>query len=130
MNELTEEDAVLAFAKAWNHLEPEGFLTLLAPGARAPVAVQSRGKQVCTCFNVTDVAINEQLGNCTGNEAERRYRTISHYRITVRLDDGTRRVIEQQSAPAWHEGDAVRIRNGEIVPRQAQGSGSQQPANF
>src|SRR5205085_10000475 len=27
---------------------------LLAPGAKAPVAVQSRGKQVCTCFNVTD----------------------------------------------------------------------------
>ena len=70
------------------------------------------------------------LGGFAGNEAERRYRTISHYRITVRLDDGTRRVIEQQSAPAWHEGDAVRIRNGEIVPRQAQGSGSQQPANF
>ena len=70
------------------------------------------------------------LGGFAGNEAERRYRTISHYQITVRLDDGTRRVIEQQSAPAWHEGDAVRIRNGEIVPRQAQGSGSQQPANF
>ena len=35
------------------------------------MAVQSRGKQICTCFNVTDVAINEQLGNCTGNEAER-----------------------------------------------------------
>ena len=34
MNELTEEDAVLAFAKAWNRLEPEGFLTLLAPDAR------------------------------------------------------------------------------------------------
>jgi assimilatory nitrate reductase catalytic subunit len=27
---------------------------LLVPGAKAPVAVQSRGKQVCTCFNVTD----------------------------------------------------------------------------
>ncbi|MDB5895696.1 MAG: nitrate reductase, partial [Rhodoferax sp.] len=34
---------------------------LLVPGAKAPVAVQARGKQVCTCFNVTDVAINEQL---------------------------------------------------------------------
>ena len=70
------------------------------------------------------------LGGFAGNEAERRYRTISHYRITVRLDDGSRRVIEQQSAPAWHEGDAVRIRNGEIVARQAQGSDNQQPANF
>ena len=54
------------------------------------------------------------LGGLAGNEAERRYRTVSHYQITVRLDDGTRRVIEQQSAPAWRVGDTVRIRNGEI----------------
>lgn len=32
--QLTEEDAVQAFAKAWNRLDPEGFLTLLAPDAR------------------------------------------------------------------------------------------------
>ncbi len=29
----------------------------MVPRAKAPVAVQSRGKQVCTCFNVTDEAI-------------------------------------------------------------------------
>ena len=34
MNELTEEKAVFAFAKAWNRLEPDGFLDLLAPDAR------------------------------------------------------------------------------------------------
>ena len=34
MNEFTEEDAVFAFAKAWNRLEPDGFLALLAPDAR------------------------------------------------------------------------------------------------
>ena len=34
---------------------------LLLPGAKPPVAVQSRGKLVCTCFNVTDAAIDEQL---------------------------------------------------------------------
>ncbi|WP_421956816.1 molybdopterin-dependent oxidoreductase [Polaromonas sp.] len=34
---------------------------LLLPGARAPVAVQSRGKLVCTCLNVTDAAIDEHL---------------------------------------------------------------------
>ena len=34
MNKLTEEDAVFAFAKAWNRLEPNGFLALLAPDAR------------------------------------------------------------------------------------------------
>ena len=34
MSALTEEEAVVAFAKAWNRLEPEGFLTLLAPDSR------------------------------------------------------------------------------------------------
>ena len=34
---------------------------LLLPGAKAPVAVQSRGKPVCTCLNVTDSAITAQL---------------------------------------------------------------------
>ena len=48
---------------------------LLSPGAKAPLAVQSRGKQVCTCFNVTDLAIQAHLTQCsdTGltNESER-----------------------------------------------------------
>ena len=34
MADLTEEDVVFAFAKAWNRLEPDGFLALLAPEAR------------------------------------------------------------------------------------------------
>ncbi|NMM05208.1 nitrate reductase [Polaromonas sp.] len=34
---------------------------LLSPGAKPPVAVQSRGTLVCTCFNVTNAAIERQL---------------------------------------------------------------------
>jgi len=34
---------------------------LLLPGAKPPVAVQSRGKLVCTCLNVSDMAIDEHL---------------------------------------------------------------------
>ncbi|WP_411885421.1 molybdopterin-dependent oxidoreductase [Polaromonas sp. YR568] len=34
---------------------------LLLPGAKPPVAVQSRGKLVCTCLNVSDTAIDEHL---------------------------------------------------------------------
>jgi assimilatory nitrate reductase catalytic subunit len=34
---------------------------LLSPGAKPPVAVQSRGTLVCTCLNVTDVAIDAHL---------------------------------------------------------------------
>ena len=48
---------------------------LLLPGAKPPVAVQSRGRVVCSCFNVTDAAINEQLavtntgtGTATGTD--------------------------------------------------------------
>jgi len=44
---------------------------LLAPGATPPVPVQSRGKTVCTCFNVTDSAIEVTLANCTGFAADR-----------------------------------------------------------
>lgn len=44
---------------------------LLVPGAKAPVAVQSRGKQICTCFNVTDEAIQSHLAGCSGPEETR-----------------------------------------------------------
>lgn len=44
---------------------------LLVPSAKAPVAVQSRGKTVCTCFNVTDVAISGTLAQCHGTDEDR-----------------------------------------------------------
>ncbi len=44
---------------------------LLVPGANAPVAVQSRGKQVCTCLNVTGPAIEGYLAGCSGTDDER-----------------------------------------------------------
>lgn len=34
MDQLTEENAALVFAKAWNRLEPDEFLALLSPDAR------------------------------------------------------------------------------------------------
>jgi len=40
---------------------------LLAPGATPPVAVASKGKQVCTCFNVSEPDIIETLGRCQGD---------------------------------------------------------------
>jgi len=44
---------------------------LLVPGAKAPVAVQSRGQQVCTCLNVTDTAIRAHLAGVEGPENDR-----------------------------------------------------------
>ncbi|MDO8456072.1 MAG: molybdopterin-dependent oxidoreductase [Burkholderiaceae bacterium] len=44
---------------------------LLVPGSQAPLAVQSRGKAICTCFNITDVAINAQLATSFGSDERR-----------------------------------------------------------
>ncbi len=44
---------------------------LLMPGAKPPVAIGAKGRQVCTCFNVTDLAITERLATCEGSEDER-----------------------------------------------------------
>lgn len=44
---------------------------LLRPGSEAPVAVVSRGKPVCVCLDVTDTAIEAQLAQCHGDDADR-----------------------------------------------------------
>ena len=44
---------------------------LLSPSAQPPVAIESKGKQVCTCFNVTEPAIIETLGTCQGSDDAR-----------------------------------------------------------
>ncbi|RYF66741.1 MAG: nitrate reductase, partial [Comamonadaceae bacterium] len=44
---------------------------LLVPSIKPPVAVQSRGKPVCVCLNVTDMSINTQLASCRGTDTER-----------------------------------------------------------
>jgi len=80
-NEARLESFVLAgdtSAQAWirtllqDELPAQAFgRLLLVPGAKPPVAVQSRGKQVCTCFNVTDTDIADRLAGCSGPEATR-----------------------------------------------------------
>ena len=47
-------------AKAYGRL-------LLVPGATPPVAVAARGKQVCSCFDVSDLEIDAVLASCTGS---------------------------------------------------------------
>ena len=46
--------------------QPYGRMLLL-PGAKAPVAVASRGRQVCTCFNVSEPQILKALEGCAGS---------------------------------------------------------------
>jgi assimilatory nitrate reductase catalytic subunit len=44
---------------------------LLMPGAKAPMAVKAKGKQVCTCFNVSEEAIQTHLASSEGSDEER-----------------------------------------------------------
>ncbi|MBX3611049.1 MAG: molybdopterin-dependent oxidoreductase [Hydrogenophaga sp.] len=44
---------------------------LLLPGAQAPVAMPARGRQVCTCFDVSEDAIQAHLAQADGDDAER-----------------------------------------------------------
>lgn len=44
---------------------------LLAPGAQPPVAVQKKGRQVCSCFGVEAPAIEGHLARCAGSPEER-----------------------------------------------------------
>ncbi|WP_417070396.1 glycine zipper 2TM domain-containing protein [Niveibacterium terrae] len=57
------------------------------------------------------------LGGLAGNEVEKNARTTEHYVITVRMDDGSRRTIEQKSAPQWSEGQKVRLDGDTIHAR-------------
>jgi outer membrane lipoprotein SlyB len=53
-------------------------------------------------------------GGFAGNEVEKRVKSTKSYAITIRMDDGTSRVINEAAAPTWHTGDKVRIVNGAI----------------
>jgi assimilatory nitrate reductase catalytic subunit len=44
---------------------------LLLPVSKPPLPVTSLGKVVCTCFNVRDIAIEDNLRTCTGTASER-----------------------------------------------------------
>jgi assimilatory nitrate reductase catalytic subunit len=44
---------------------------LLVPGSQAPVAVCSKGAQICSCYSVTEPEINSFLQTCQGSEEQR-----------------------------------------------------------
>ncbi len=44
---------------------------LLSPGGKAPIAIASKGAQVCSCFNVTEPEINSFLQTCTGTDDQK-----------------------------------------------------------
>lgn len=53
-------------------------------------------------------------GAFAGNEIEKRAKSTKSYAITVRLNDGSSRVVNEADVPRWRSGDKVRIDNGVI----------------
>jgi assimilatory nitrate reductase catalytic subunit len=59
---------------------------LLLPGAKPPVALQSRGKPVCTCFSVTDAEIGTCLNDITHAAGGAGYMASDEERLAVLQD--------------------------------------------
>lgn len=55
-------------------------------------------------------------GAVVGNQVEGRVNATRSYVITVRMDDGSTRTINQTAQPRWNSGDDVRIVDGQIRP--------------
>lgn len=65
------------------------------------------GKQIATVIGAVGGAV-------AGNEVEKRVKATKSYDISVRLDDGSTRVINETNPPSWRAGDRVRIIDGSI----------------
>lgn len=66
-----------------------------------------RGKDLATVASAVGGAV-------AGNEIEKRAKSTKSYAITVRLDDGSSRVINETNPPTWRPGDQVKVTNGAI----------------
>jgi outer membrane lipoprotein SlyB len=64
--------------------------------------------------NAAATVIGAVGGVVAGNEIEKRVKSTKGYQITVRLDDGSSRVIGAVSTPTWRTGDHVRVVDGVI----------------
>jgi len=56
-------------------------------------------------------------GGMLGNTIEKSQRRTVGYQVTVRMEDGTTRLIDSDTAPPWRIGDQVKLVGGAIVPR-------------
>ena len=54
-------------------------------------------------------------GAFAGNKVEKNSRQTTHYEVTVRFDDGTRRTFTETMRPPWREGERVRLSNGSLT---------------
>ncbi len=54
-------------------------------------------------------------GAFAGHEIEKNVRKTTHWRVSVRMDDGSMRIVRQSSQPAFAVGDKVRVSKGALT---------------
>lgn len=54
-------------------------------------------------------------GGYAGHQVEKKIKTIKHYEISVRMDDGSYRTMTQEISPAFAIGDRVKIIDGSLL---------------
>lgn len=64
--------------------------------------------------NTAATVIGAVGGAVGGNEIEKRVKSDKDYEVTVRMNDGSSRVITEANQPAWRTGDHVKIVGGAI----------------
>ena len=67
-----------------------------------------RGRDVMTVLGALG-------GAFAGHQVEKNAKKMVDYQITIRFDDGSSRLITQETAPTWRSGDRVRLANGVIT---------------
>ncbi|QDX82490.1 hypothetical protein B9N43_15365 [Denitratisoma sp. DHT3] len=71
---------------------------------------QGRGRDLATIAGAVGGAV-------LGNKIEKSQKSATLWETTVRFEDGTSRVVRNDSPPAWRAGDKVKVVNGAILPR-------------
>lgn len=64
-----------------------------------------RGRDVMTLLGAVG-------GGFAGHQIEKTVKKTKSYEITVRFEDGTTRVFNQETEPSWRAGDKIKVNNG------------------
>lgn len=90
-----------------------GASTTQRKAARCPGCGRVESVEQVTTKDIATV-IGPIGGVMAGNEIEKRARATTGYDITLRMNDGSTRVIHQLSQPAWRTGDPVKLVSGSL----------------
>lgn len=73
------------------------------------------GRQLSDSGSFLGMLLGMAGGAYAGNKFEQHRNKVSHYEVSVRMEDGTLRTLTYESRPAWQVGERVRFGTGGVV---------------